>query len=165
MARCNLIDAELMAGEAQMATRTGEALLIDLQGGRDAFTLACARQSLTAAWLALDNADRARSLGKAGWPQGRLFELQPNWAACLALLAALEARPRAAARLAGYADAGYTALDWVGRPPNEAAAHARACTLARATLGDVEFDRLHAEGRLLSDEQIEIIAFATEDNA
>ena len=162
--RSNLIDAELAAGDAPAAARTGEALLADLQGGRAEFSLAFARLNLVAAWLALDDAERARSLAQAGWPQGRLFEVQHYWADYLALVAALEARPRAAARLAGYADAAYAAKQDT-RESNEATAHTRACTLARAAMGDAEFDRLHAEGRLLRDEQIEAIAFATQDTA
>lgn len=87
--------------------------------------------------------------------------MQPYWADYLALLAALEARPQAAARLAGHADADYTAREET-RERNEAAARAR--TLARAALGNAEFDRLHAEVRLLRDEQIEAIAFARTDS-
>ena len=73
-------------------------------------------------------------------------------------------RPRAAAKLAGYADTGYAASEDT-RELNEATAYNRACTLARAAIGDVEFDRLHAEGQPLRDERIEAIAFATDDTA
>jgi hypothetical protein len=162
LTRSNLIDAELAAGDAQAAANTGETLLADLQGGRAEKYLAFTRINLAAAWLALDHVARARDLARAGWPQARLFELQVYWANYLALLAALESRPRAAARLAGYADAGYAAREET-REPNEAAAHSRACTLGRAALGDAEFDRLSAEGRLLSDEQMGAMAFATTD--
>lgn len=159
MGRSNLIDAELAAGDARAAARTGEALLADLQGGRGEFLLVFARLNLAAAWLAQDNAVRARSLAQAGWPQGQLFDAQPYWADYLALVAALETRPRAAVRLAGYAAQEDT------REANEATAHIRACALARAALSDAEFDRLRADGRLLRDAQIEAIAFATDDTA
>lgn len=162
--RSILIDAELTAGETLAAASTGEALLADLQGKRDEFALAYTRLNLAAARLALDDAQGARSVARAGWAQTWLIDAQAFWADYLSLLAALEARPRAAARLAGYADAGYAASEDT-REPNEATAHARACTLTRAALGDAEFDRLRADGRLLRDEQIEVIAFATDDTA
>jgi hypothetical protein len=46
------------------------------------------------------------------------------------------------------------------REPNEAAARARAVQVTRAALGDAAFDRLHAEGAVLRDADIEAIAFA-----
>jgi hypothetical protein len=49
------------------------------------------------------------------------------------------------------------------RQSNEAAAIERARTLARAALGDAAFNRLHAEGTLLRDEQIAAIAFGETD--
>jgi len=160
--RSDLIAAELAAHDAQAATQKGEALLAELQGGRNERARAYAQVHLAAAWMALGNLPRARMLAQAGWPQSLVFGLQPNGAEHLALLAALEARPRAAARLAGYADAAYAARN-EPRQPNEATAHTNACTLARAALGDADFDRLQAEGRLLRDEQIEAIAFAMAD--
>lgn len=163
LSRTNLIDAELRAGDAQAAASHGEVLLADLSGGRNEETLAFTRLNLSAALLALDDAPRARSQARAGWPQGCLFVLQADWAVYLALLAAQEGRPRAAARLAGYADAGYAAGELTPQF-NEANARGRACTLARAALGDAEFERLHAEGRLLRDEQVEAVAFATADD-
>jgi hypothetical protein len=46
--------------------------------------------NLCAAWLALDDCGRARSVAQAAWPQSVVFELQHYAAAYLALLAALE---------------------------------------------------------------------------
>jgi len=162
--RSNLIAAELAAGDAQAAALAGESLLAELQGGREEAPLAHARINVAAAWLVLDRLPRVRELARAGWQHGRLFELQPYWATYCAALAALESRPRAAARLAGYADARY-ATRGEPRETNEAAAHARACALADAALGRAEFERLQDEGRLLGDDQIEAIAFATDDGA
>ncbi len=158
--RSDLIAAELAAHDAHAATQTGEALLAELHGGRNERALAYAQIHLAAAWMALGNLPRARSLAQAGWPQSLVFGLQPDGAGHLAVLAALEARPRAAARLAGYADAARSARDETREPGQEAET---AYALARLALGDAEFDRLHAEGRLLRDEQIEAIAFATTD--
>jgi len=164
LARSNLIDAELAAGDAQAAALAGEAVLAEFQGGREELALANVRLNLAAACLVLGRLPRARELAQAGWPHRRLFDMQPYWATYLALLAALEDRPRAAARLAGYADARFAARE-EPREPNEAAADARACMLARAALGDAEFERLQADGRLLTDDAIEVIAFATDDGA
>ena len=143
--RSNLIDFELVAGGADAATKTGKALLAELAGG-DKRALAYTRINFAAAWLRLGGLPRAHALAQADWPQGRLFGLQLYWADHRALLAAREVRPREDAWLAGYADAGYAARA-ESRQPNEAAAHAQACTLARTALGDAEFERLQAEGR------------------
>ena len=67
-----------------------------------------------------------------------------------------ESEIEAAARLAGYADAANAGVG--GRESNEAAAHARAVQLARAALGETAFDRLHAEGAVLRDADIEALA-------
>ncbi|HUL65629.1 MAG TPA: hypothetical protein VLW55_13520 [Burkholderiaceae bacterium] len=82
----------------------------------------------------------------------------------LALLAALERRPRTAARLAGYADAAYAARGTV-RQPNEAAARERSGALARAAIGATTFEHLLADGRQLRDDQIAALAFSSEDSA
>ncbi|MBC7380926.1 MAG: helix-turn-helix transcriptional regulator, partial [Burkholderiaceae bacterium] len=123
--RSDLIAVELAANDAQAATQTGEALLAELQGGRNERALACAQIHLAAAWMALGNLPRARMLAQAVWPQSLVFDLQPSGAEHLALLAALEARPRAAARLTGYADAAYGARD-EPRHPNETTARTHA---------------------------------------
>ena len=134
--RSNLIDFELVAGGADAATKTGKALLAELAGG-DKRALAYTRINFAAAWLRLGGLPRAHALAQADWPQGRLFGLQLYWADHRALLAVLEVRSREDARYAARAES---------RQPNEAAAHAQACTLARTALGDAEFERLQAEG-------------------
>ena len=155
--RANLVDAELAAGQAAQAAATGVALVASLAGGRDEKSLVYARVNLSAALLALGEHEPARPHLRAGWAQAPLFDMQPFYADYLALLAALDGRFDAAARLAGYAD---TANARVGpREPNEAAAIARAVQLARAALGDAAFDRLHAEGAALRDADIEALAF------
>ena len=154
----NLVDGELAAGNPAQAARTGAALVAQLAGGRDEVYLAFARVNLSAALLALDEPGQARPHLRAGWAQAAVFDLQPFFADYLALLAALEGRVEAAARLAGYANVGNARVG--EREPNEAAAWARAVQRARAALGDAAFDRLHAEGAALRDADIEAIAFA-----
>ena len=159
--RNNLMDLQLAAGDAQAAVSTGEALLADLERSREGLiTAAIAQLNLVAALLGLQDLSRARERAQTGWPQGRLYELQAPWADYLALLAALEGRLQSAARLTGYADAGYALRD-DRRERNESTAVERASGLARAALGDAEFERLAADGARLRDEQIAAIAFAT----
>ncbi|MCW5633611.1 MAG: helix-turn-helix transcriptional regulator [Rubrivivax sp.] len=161
MTQANLVDLELAAGNAAAAARDGAALVEALEGGRDPRSLTWARLNLGAAWLALDDTARARAALQAGWGRAATFFAQMAYADYLALLAALEHRCRAAARLAGYADARNAAAS--PRQPNEAAAIARAAGLARAALGDALFERLHAEGARLPDEDVAGLAFAEVD--
>jgi predicted ATPase/DNA-binding winged helix-turn-helix (wHTH) protein len=158
----NLVDHELAVGDAAGAARTGTALVAALQGTRNEYSLAFVRINLCAAWLALDDCAHARAVAQAVWPQALAFEAQHYAAAYLALLAALQARPRAAARLLGYAEAAYAAREEV-RETNEAAAMTRARALARQALGDADFIRLHAEGGRLGDADIKGVAFGGED--
>lgn len=160
--RTSLIDTELACGDAAAAELNGEALLEDLQASRNEVALAYARLNLVAACLALGKTGRARTVAEAGWPQGRLFDMQRFWATYLSLLAALEGRPAAAASLAGYAEAGYAASEDAPEP-NEAAACARACALARTALGDLRFERLRAEGAMLAESDVAALAFATDE--
>jgi predicted ATPase/DNA-binding winged helix-turn-helix (wHTH) protein len=159
----NLVDAELAAGDALAAVRSGAALVVALVGTRHEFTLALARLNLCAACLALDDRARAREVAQALWPQAVFFEY-PHYAACyLALLAALDARPRAATRLLGYAEAIYATRHEERCATNEAAAIARARTMAGRALGDADFSRLYAEGARLREADIAALAFGSED--
>ncbi len=158
----NLIDAELAAGDAQAAARTGRALIEQLSGSRNENIMAFARLNLGACHLALDEPAQARPVLQAAWGKASAFELQPYCADYLALLAALEDRPHAAARVAGYADEGYRTKS-EEREPNEAAASERMHARVIATIGADAFERARAQGMALTDDQIAAIAFATSD--
>ncbi|MCC6194825.1 MAG: helix-turn-helix transcriptional regulator [Burkholderiales bacterium] len=158
----NLIDAELAAGDARAAARSGAALVEWLRGTRHEYALAFARINLMAALLAIDDCTQARAIADAAWEKAPAFDLRHAAAAYLALLAALERRPRAAAQLVGYSEAMYAARDEI-REANEAAATDRARTLAAAVLGDAEVDRLRAVGAALRDREVGAMAFATQD--
>jgi predicted ATPase/DNA-binding winged helix-turn-helix (wHTH) protein len=158
----NLIDHELAAGDAEAACVSGVALVRALEGTRDEYSLAFARLNLCGAWLARDDSEQARSVAQSAWPQARAFDLQHCCAAYLALLAALEKRPNAAAQLLGYADAIYSARGET-REMNESNAMMRAQAMAAASLGDAAFARLHAQGAAQRDADIAALAFATED--
>ena len=158
----NLIDAELAAGDAQSAARSGAALVEWLRGTRHEYALAFARINLMGALLAVDDSAQARPIAQAAWENAPAFDVQHAAAAYLALLAALEQRHGAAAQLVGYSEAIYAARDEV-RETNETAATNRARALAAAALGDAAFDRLCAAGAKLRDADIQAIAFATAD--
>jgi len=158
-----LIDGELACGHPHAAVQLGEQLLEQLAGTRDEFSRMLVRANLTLAYLALDDTDHARPLLQALWPAALQFNLHVLCSDDPALLAALEGRPRTAARLAGYADAAYD-MRGTFRHPNEVAARERSHKLPRAALGDATFERLMAEGRQLRDEQIAGLAFAIDDS-
>jgi predicted ATPase/DNA-binding winged helix-turn-helix (wHTH) protein len=158
----NLIDSELAAGDASGAAESGAEFVAALQGTRHEYTLAYARINLCAALLALDKCAQARSVAQAAWPQALAFEMQHYGASYFALLAALEDRPRAAARLVSRAQALYAARK-EARETNEAVAMQRAETMARKALGDASFEKAFAEGATLSDRDIAALAFARED--
>ena len=158
----NLMDAELASGDVDAAARTGRALIEQLSGSRNEHILAFARLNLGACHLALDEAEAARPMLQAAWAKAAAFEMQPYCADYLALLAALERRPRAAAWLAGYSDEGYRAKS-EGRERNEAAASERVRALAVAQIGAAAFESGRAGGCTLGDDQIAALAFASTD--
>jgi predicted ATPase/DNA-binding winged helix-turn-helix (wHTH) protein len=156
----NLIDAELAAGDAQGAARSGAALVEWLRGTRHEYSLTFARINLVAALLSMDDCAQARPIAQQAWEKAPVFDVQHAAAAYLALLAALERRPHAAAQLVGYSEAIYARRDEV-REANETAATQRARALATAALGDATFERLRADGAKLRDAEVAAIAFAT----
>jgi predicted ATPase/DNA-binding winged helix-turn-helix (wHTH) protein len=158
----NLIDAELAAGDARGAARSGTALVEWLRGTRHEYALTFARINLVGALLAVDDCAQARTIACEAWDKAPAFEVQHAAAAYLALLAALEGRPCAAAQLVGYSEAIYTARDEV-REANETAATQRARALGTAALGDAAFDRCRAAGAKLRDADVAAVAFATAD--
>ncbi len=160
----NLMDAELASGDVDAAARTGRALIEQLSGSRNEHILAYARLNLGACHLALDETGPARAMLQAAWSKATAFEMQPYCADYLALLAAVERRPRAAAWLAGYSDEGYRAKS-EGRERNEAAASQRVQALAVAEIGADAFENARAGGCALTDDQIAALAFATVDLA
>lgn len=80
----------------------------------------------------------------------------------LALLTALEGRPRAGATLLGVGDAGWARI---GRQRGAATRSAveRAESVGRSALGDETFARLRREGARLRDEDVDALAFAAAD--
>ena len=158
----NLIDAELAAGDAAGAARAGAAFVASLVGTRHEYTLAYARINLCAALLAMDDHEHARPVAQAVWPQAIAFEVQHYGALYLALLAALESRPRAAAQLLGYAEAIFIARKETPET-NEAVAMTRVATLVREQLDDAAFAGMRRDGASLRDDEIAPIAFATGD--
>ncbi|MBX3636430.1 MAG: winged helix-turn-helix domain-containing protein [Rubrivivax sp.] len=161
-ARSNLADLELAAGRPAEAVRLGRELVARWLGTRNARSLASARLNLAQALLACDDAAAARAVAVDGWPGAASWMLQPYWGLALALLAALEGRPRAAAALLGYADRIFSQRG--ERPePNEARTRARAEDIATAALGAQAMAVLASRGALLADEQAGRLGLARED--
>jgi hypothetical protein len=59
-----------------------------------------AQFNLAEAWLANDKPCEAKAVARAGWPEAARYGRQAGWADSLALLAAMEGRPRASAHTA-----------------------------------------------------------------
>ena len=156
--RGNMADAEIAAGEIASAIASGHALVGLLRFARDEHALAIARVNLMAALLAQGDTAAARPVAEAGWTQAAGFALQAVYADYLGLMAALEQRWHAAARLAGYAAFTYARQNSV-RWPNEKHAFERTAELIRSALAPSEFERLMADGHLLRDAQIADMAF------
>ncbi|MCW5612093.1 MAG: winged helix-turn-helix domain-containing protein [Rubrivivax sp.] len=161
-ARTNLADLELAAGRPAEAVRLGRQLVERWRGTRNARSLATAQLNLANALLALDDTAAARALAAEAWPGAALWRLQPYWALVLALLAALEGRPRAAAALLGYADRHFQQRGEQPEP-NEARTRARAEGLAIAALGAEAAAAIARQGALMNDEQAGRVGLALQD--
>jgi hypothetical protein len=158
----NQAKMELLSGDARAAVNTGQEVVTLLEASRNEHDLAHARMNLGAAWLVLDDTAAARQPLASGWPLALRFGLSSR-ASHLALLAALEQRPRSAVRIAAFTTAHCTAR---GQPlePTEARALARASSLAEAALAPAEVARLQDEGALWRGEDLAALAFATQDS-
>jgi predicted ATPase/DNA-binding winged helix-turn-helix (wHTH) protein len=162
VARSNLLDSLIAAGQADEAIACGSQLLGLLQGNRFVASMPAARLNFVAAMLLADDTAGARRLAIESWPQVIPIRWQAYWADYLALLACLERRPQAASRLLGYAQARYAALG-VAREVNEALAFSRADSLARGMLGNERVDALGLQGAGLADDDIPALAFSAQD--
>jgi hypothetical protein len=162
VAQANLMDSQLAAGRVDDAIACGVALEARLRGTRQLAALPAARLNLTAALLFKNESAPARRLAVDGWPQALQLAWQPYWADYLALLAAIEERPRAASLLLGYANARYLA-NGTTREVNEARAAHRTEQLAAQGVGRAEFNRLQEAGSALRDDEINDIALGLRD--
>ncbi|HET9976826.1 MAG TPA: hypothetical protein VFQ20_05275 [Burkholderiaceae bacterium] len=158
----SLVDAEVSCGNLQEAVRVGERALAELAHARDGWAPMMIRSNVVLALLAMDDAHRARVLMEQVWPAALRFDVVVLFADSIALMAALEGRPRAATLVAGYADAGYAGWSLI-RHPNERAARARTEGIVSPVLGAAAFARLLGDGGRLSRGEIERLAFATAD--
>lgn len=154
-----LVDAELAAGQFDDAIEHGTELTQRLRSTRRYGHLVMAQLNLVAAHLLGGSARQARPIALETWPLARAFSLEVILCDYLALLAAREDRLQAAARLLGWADAGYERLG-MGREPTESRAVTQAAELVRARLGGPELERMRALGGQLSVAEVEALAFA-----
>ena len=153
---------ELAAGRVDAAIARYLALQARLAGTRHLATLLLVQMHLTAAFLAKGDCAEARALAQAGWPQVLRFDAQVYAADNLALLAALEGRPHAAALLLGYADGVHAALG-KAREVNEARMARKAEGLVREALPVEVFTELKMRGAALRQEDVAALAFGVAD--
>jgi predicted ATPase/DNA-binding winged helix-turn-helix (wHTH) protein len=160
----NLADSALADGRVDEAVQRGHERVRSLAGSRDRSGLAFARLNLANALLAQGDTAAAREQAGLGAPGAALFALERDWADVLAGLAAQQGRPRTAARLCGHADAAYAQRAEV-REHNEARIRAQAEALARAALGDADFERLRQGGSGLDFSSAATLALGEHDPA
>ena len=162
-----LIGFNLAAGRTAEVLADGLPLLEQLQGTRNETALDNCRRAVVTALLAHGDLAHARSLAQEGWRQdvARIPLLaHAAWPDLLALLAALESRPRAAAKLLGWGDAGW-ARSGRERGATTRGLVQRAESIASDALGDETFAQLRREGAHLGRDDVDAIAFAVEDIA
>jgi predicted ATPase/DNA-binding winged helix-turn-helix (wHTH) protein len=94
----NLSFVELLAGDSDAALRDSAEAVARLRGTRHTYSLSLALSHLALAWLEKGDTAQARAPAREGWRQATRFTHQTIWADILAWLAALEHRPRTAAR-------------------------------------------------------------------
>jgi hypothetical protein len=160
----DLIDNDLAARNIEDAVQRGIELEQRLRAGRHLWNLTVVRINLTAALVLQGAIEAAHHMARVVWPMAVQFDVAAALADHLALLAALTERPAATARLLGYADRGYTSMSRA-RDLNELRAAQRAASLARASLGEAEFERLRAQPTTLTDDEVLPLALAAGDSA
>jgi predicted ATPase/DNA-binding winged helix-turn-helix (wHTH) protein len=160
-----LIAFNLAAGRNAEVLAEGLPLLEQLQGTRNEDALGICSRAVVNVLLANGDLARARPLAQVGWRQDAAripLVAHAAWPDLLALLAALESRPRAAAKLLGLGDAGWT-RSGRKRGATTLTAIQRAESIARGALGDETFAQLRHEGALVRREDVDAIAFAAGD--
>jgi hypothetical protein len=153
----SLADSELARGRVDEAVRIGVELERRLAASPHEAALAYARMNLTGALVLQGSVAAARAMAEAAWTLVRRFALLHNLCDNLSMLALLEGRPRDTARLLGFGDARYAAAGG-RRDRNETRTVEEARRKAREALGDGEYERLHAEGALLGDDDVHAVA-------
>ena len=159
----NLAECEQARGRTRRALQLIEELLPDLRAGTDRAILAYALAN--SAGYALAAGDEERAIAAAREALRLLAPVEPGsvgaiWAIeHLALALGLQGDLVRAARLAAYADEALRALGQE-RQHTEMATHERLTSLLREGLGDVERERLAAEGATLSAQAAIALALA-----
>lgn len=155
----NIANAELAAGDVAAAIASGRRLVALLQDGRRPDLLTFAQLNLAAAHLAADDVAAARAALLALWGTPGAAKL-PSWSVdVLALLAALEGRTEAAARLLGASDGRYDALG-DARQVNEQRALDRCLERLRRVHDEATLAAWRDAGRGLSDAEVLALALA-----
>lgn len=155
----NIANAELLAGDAAAAVVSGTNLLALLRSRPRDDVLLFASLNLTAAHLALGQTGPARHVLRAIWGTPAR-QRPPPWSLdILALLAALEGRHEAAARLLGASDARYEAAA-DQRQLNEQRALDHSLALLQVACDGRSLAVWREQGRVLSDAEVLALALA-----
>ena len=125
-AMLHIADLQLAIGDVDASIATGNETVERLQGGAHRVDLGRALANLGAAWFAHGEQAAARSCWASALEELRGADFTYWVFDHLALLAIAEGRDDCAARLVGYADAGYARLNKGKRVQNEERARARA---------------------------------------
>jgi len=153
-----LIDAELSAAHYEQAIEHAHDLAHTLRTNRHYGLLAMVLLNQVAALVLHGSVQRARAVVVEAWPLACAFELQVILGDYLALMAALEDRLSAAARLLGWTDKGYEQLG-LRREVTETRAMEQTAQRVRSGLGDAAFERERTLGAGLSETEVEVLSF------
>jgi predicted ATPase/DNA-binding winged helix-turn-helix (wHTH) protein len=160
--RLAICGAQLALGQVEQGLQEAITIERELAGTHYLLVLEYARLHLIGAWLAKNDVARARAVGVSTWPLVRQVGMEEDWIDLLALLAALENRPRAAAKLLGYSDALLRKKNGRRGTLHEVAAE-RARRIASEALPESEVTLLRRAGTNLTVEVLGGIGLAQSD--
>ena len=154
----HLADLQLAAGDAVQAIALGEECIAMLEGGLHRVDLGRAHANLAAARFATGDVDRARSDWERALGELRGLDFSYWVFDHLALLAISRGHDDAAARMIGFADAGYARLSKGKRVQNEQRAHDAAMARLRGRFPAYELAALLLSGAVSSEEEMSALA-------
>ena len=162
-AMLHLADLEFALGDLDRSIAIGNETVERLQGGAHRVELGRALANLGAVWIARGEVDAARECWARALDELRGLDFTYWVFDHIALLAIAEGRDACAARLAGYANAGYARLNKGRRVQNEERARVQVTAHLQARFSAEALATLMHEGANSSEEQT--IASALDESA
>ncbi len=159
-AMLHLADLHLAAGDIGQSIAFGQECVVRLQGGLHRDDLGRALANLGAAWFAGGEPEQARGCWARALDELRGLDFSYWVFDHIALLAIAEGRDDAAARMLGYAEAGYARLQKGRRVQNEQGARDRAVAILRSRFRATELAALLSAGADASEQQVMALALA-----